>query len=598
MKPFTSERDTPLAAAIILSAFPILILAFLLAKYAVNIPVADQWDIIYLFEKYDAGDLSFFDFWAQHNEHRLIFPKILMLLLGIISQYNVLYEIWANVIISFLTYLLLVCHIEKNIKIFHIKTHHRILGIIFSFYIFSLIQYQNWLWGFGLPWFLNMFAVVAGSFIIANYPLNLRTFFLLVFFGILATFSLANGILYWLIILLFIIIYAIKCGYKKIYLTGGVWTILFIGVLFAYLHDYQKPSYHPDVLFFLKDPISFGKYISTYIGAPLAWLGNSFHQATLFGIFGIILSAIFFFRTLSQSVYAFQKSYFFFFISLYGILNAILTAIGRSGFRVDHALASRYTTVSIGFWISLSFFIYTAYIDKQNHSKSKQKFIRLCKNLVFMIIFFSLNANSYFNVRLFYLKHNVNYCGQDAVLYGNNPDALKFLYPEPERLMNVDIPRLKKLRLSIFRDQVPDLDNLTTFRFNREDWRYDDGWSIKGTYPDDDSYYFGSWDNPKPIGVIQSKPVMIDKPVFIRMLVSHCPDISFQKVGVRIEGEEPVEMLCNLNFDAGIGWIPCMFDLASYVSRSFSVFAEDRGSASTQCVGFVQPVLLNLGSKE
>ena len=44
--------------------------------YGVNVPWGDQWDgMAPLFEKWFAGTLSFGDFWAQHNEHRCLFPR-------------------------------------------------------------------------------------------------------------------------------------------------------------------------------------------------------------------------------------------------------------------------------------------------------------------------------------------------------------------------------------------------------------------------------------------------------------------------------------------------------------------------------------------
>jgi hypothetical protein len=83
------DRNPTLTAVfvfIIIAASRILFISL----YAVDIPWADQWDgeIERIYFKYLEGTLSFSDFWAQANEHRIILTKLLNLLSFNLSGYQ------------------------------------------------------------------------------------------------------------------------------------------------------------------------------------------------------------------------------------------------------------------------------------------------------------------------------------------------------------------------------------------------------------------------------------------------------------------------------------------------------------------------------
>ena len=85
---------------IVLSLIPIVVLIYFVVEYTVNVPHWDQWGLVPLLEKSYSGTLSFGDLWAQHNEHRAFFPKIVMLTLARFSGWNIAYELAANIIVS------------------------------------------------------------------------------------------------------------------------------------------------------------------------------------------------------------------------------------------------------------------------------------------------------------------------------------------------------------------------------------------------------------------------------------------------------------------------------------------------------------------
>ena len=93
----TLKRSRTLAGWLLIAAPPLLI-GLLIFRDGVDIPFWDEWDgTAPLFEKMAAGTLGFADFFAQHNEHRILFPRLIFFGLGRLTHWNVraeLFVIW------------------------------------------------------------------------------------------------------------------------------------------------------------------------------------------------------------------------------------------------------------------------------------------------------------------------------------------------------------------------------------------------------------------------------------------------------------------------------------------------------------------------
>ena len=275
MSQYKTIKNFPLNPSLALSAIPIIFLIVLVCKYATNVPYWDQWDITYLFEKFYKSELTFSDFWRQHNEHRLVFSKLLFLGLGLLSKFDVRWEIATSIILSIVIFLLIIWHISKNKENLNVKNNHRLLWIVFSTFIFSLSQSENWLWGFQLPWFLNVLAVVAAAFILSNYKINFFTILLVTVCSIIATLSLSSGILIWLIVLFFLIVYQIKAVKKLSVAIFLFWVVVSASVFLLYLHGFERSSGLPSLFSFLESPLEFGLYIgSDNLAFPGVFIGD------------------------------------------------------------------------------------------------------------------------------------------------------------------------------------------------------------------------------------------------------------------------------------------------------------------------------------
>jgi len=84
-------------ARLLLIATPPLLIGFLIFRDGVDTPFWDEWDgTAPLFEKMAAGTLGFTDFFAQHNEHRILFPRLIFFGLGRLTHWNIRAELFVS----------------------------------------------------------------------------------------------------------------------------------------------------------------------------------------------------------------------------------------------------------------------------------------------------------------------------------------------------------------------------------------------------------------------------------------------------------------------------------------------------------------------
>jgi hypothetical protein len=335
LKPLETLWQSRLAADFgwLLCLVPVCLGFYYVYTYGVNIGWDDQFGVIPpLFAKWYAGTLSSWDFWAQHNEHRLVVPHLLMVFLGLLSDWNTLAEMY-------LVQLLLLAMLAMHTYVFSRTSRTRHLGWMLlpvAFAVFSLRQHNNMLSGYQLG-FVLVTAEALASFL-CLYLLNdarrlIPKFVAGIAFATLATFSAAQGLLVWPVGLLQLVF--LPTTRRSRLILSAVWTILGILEWSAYFWNYVKPLWHP--------PLSFdGRYFATFLGAAL------FSTVSVAATAGVIILAI---TALAKMLVLAQQSVarhsYWLAIIVFALLVALQTAAGRSGFGSEQALSSRYATFSL-----------------------------------------------------------------------------------------------------------------------------------------------------------------------------------------------------------------------------------------------------------
>jgi hypothetical protein len=413
----------------LVAVLPIVFLAILIYKTSVNIPFWDEWELAPIFQHLHAGHFYWGDFWRQHNEHRLLFPTLALVGLDYITRWNVQLECLASLVVAAGSFVLL----KKMAVKPGTSRDETILLFLLALVWFSPVQIENWLWGWQLEWFMNIFGIMLAAFGISRIkgkqvsPGNLA---LILSGGVLAQYSLGSGTLVWPIVLA-VLIY-MRVAVKNLAIVGFTGAV----TTFLYYFHYSNDGGVSKSLAAHK-PVQFSEYILGYLGRPLSFL----HKPALAIGFGLLCSFI------GLSVYLFvrQKALFrqsmvWIMLGLYAIGSALITGLARLGFGVNEAYSSRYTTISLLLVVSVIMLAWQSrkLLDKLAHSTYKVLAPLTVLGLLCLLI-----IEVGWGVHSANIQHNTLETARQCTR-ARVPDAacLSFIYPNPQ----IVAPRLQYIK--------------------------------------------------------------------------------------------------------------------------------------------------------
>lgn len=346
-KPKLSSRVTLVSAYIV----PFLALVIFVNAHSVNVPWLDQWELPELFYKVVSGKASFQIFFAQHNEHRLVFPKLIFTILAFLTHWNTVAEMYLSIFISALSFFLIYRIAAGQTQ----KQDFRfwLTNVLTSGLIFSFIQAENWLWGFQVAWFLvNLCLVICIFFFsLEKFPVYFRLCFAAISCFV-ASFSSAHGLIVWIAVIPSLVTSVHQCNsFRRKAGILTTWMILFSICCLVYFSDYSKPSHHPSLFYFFENLDVGATYFFSILGSPLIYKSNI---STVLGLFVFINFSVFLVCYLRRPASNFSHNLApWISLGLFSIIFALMTTIGRAGLGADQALSSRYTTVSVLLIIAL-----------------------------------------------------------------------------------------------------------------------------------------------------------------------------------------------------------------------------------------------------
>ena len=329
---------------------PLVIVIGFITQFGVNIPIYDQWVLPKLLEKVATNQLDFSDLFELHNNHRILFPRLIFIGLAFLSDWNIKLEMFFSLGLAVFTFIALyilasLTSSPRYRNLFHLA------NLLTGYLIFSLNQ--EWLWGFQLPIFLINFCLILACLILYLNILNSKTKLILAAICcVVASFSSAQGLITWLAVVP-LILSQNKTQISKpkqllIWLTG------FIMSAAIYAIGYQQ---EPRII-----NLSFSEYLLTAIHFFLNLLAAPLVQLPIVSsLIGIILLSIF----IGISIYYLKTAYLNFpepltqltpwlSIGLFSLLTSLLMTWGRVEWGWNYPLtATRYTTHTILLIISL-----------------------------------------------------------------------------------------------------------------------------------------------------------------------------------------------------------------------------------------------------
>jgi len=342
--PSARTSSLPLYVALI----PLSLLIFVTINFAVDVPFMDQWEFIHTLDKAFEGRLEFGDLWKTHNNHRIFFPRIVMVLLARLTHWNIGFEVGTSVAFAAGTFAVLTRLVRRTTSVAGVSGAW--LVPVISLFVFSVSQWENFLWGWQLQIPLNVLAIVSGITLLSGTAVWGRRLIGASTLGIVAAYSFGNGVIYWpaaALILPFVL--AGRDRRRAFVLWGCVAVITTIGNFY----DYAALPWddHTPRTYLLDHPASFALYVSSYVGNPVAGFAPAVAPvAGIAGVVGLVVTVLLLIRRRILDAASIAP---YLALSAYALGSAMLTGFARAGLGTSQALASRYVTVAYLFWLSL-----------------------------------------------------------------------------------------------------------------------------------------------------------------------------------------------------------------------------------------------------
>jgi predicted secreted protein len=404
--------------------------AYLVISTYSPLPYWDEWALV---DRLATRGWSLGWLFAQHNEHRIFTTKLAFLV-------DVYVFHGSQVFLLALIFAVLVLHVAllswslRELGGWRGSLWRAGTGLI-AYAILCPSQEENLVWGFQLQFVLTAMLATLAVLSLMLLSRGPRTSFLLLCVGAatLATWSLANGMLLWPLLLALALVLRIK--------SSSVWTLLVAGILniALYFQRYQPPG--PPHRMRIPPLAPALQYCSLYFGST--W----FHHASGWMVIAIGAAAIC--AALIVIGYAFwgrrvrplllrQWSI----LLLFCLGTAAVTAAGRLDFGLQQAGSSRYQSFALLFWACLGLALLHFAAKHRNGGV-----ILSCLLLGLMLISagqfrFPLREAQWHQVGMKLVA--------DALAAGaHDPEALAQGYPDPA-LIARDAQYLKQNHLSIF----------------------------------------------------------------------------------------------------------------------------------------------------
>jgi hypothetical protein len=313
------------------------VLAFLYVRsFGVSVIVGDQFRIVALFSRLAAGNLGLEHLFALHNEHRILFPRLVMLSLGELTDFKNLAEMYAIQACLLATMAVFLLAFRRNSGL------PMVLFVPVAFLVFSLRQFENMLWGFQLTFvFAQVFSVAAlySLYLATEGKRPAITLPLAVASAFVATFSSLPGLMVWPAGACLVLV---SRAVNRVRLAAA-WLVCGVASWALYFFDYEtRPQAPPFLGYIVGNPVETALYFPTSLGASLMW-----HRPLALvagaGILFLFAVAVWF----SHRRGTLRENAFWIGVVLFSLgVLAVITA-GRASLGPQSAMAPRYSSFSL-----------------------------------------------------------------------------------------------------------------------------------------------------------------------------------------------------------------------------------------------------------
>ena len=313
-----------------------------------NVPFTDTWRMGFFFKELFSGELDVGDLWDEHSEHRPFVPRIFLLLMGPLADFNMMTIMYATQLCLLATFAGVLLAYRDTVGL---DTKSLFFAIPVSLLVFSLSQYWNMLHAWSIHVVVvNFFGVLV--FLLLNKLRNKNPLMVLLLFlvavlcGSVATLSAGHGLLIWSVGLVQLFLEPIYRK-SKVYLLS-IWALVGAIHWIVYFRNFQAPDDRSSEVYFFNSPTLGVDYFLGLVGFSL------FLDSSLAIVAGAVVGVLFVLVILWIVKRREEQRYVFWIsLSLFSLLILAATTYGRAGKGLDGSVHSKYVTFSILLFISV-----------------------------------------------------------------------------------------------------------------------------------------------------------------------------------------------------------------------------------------------------
>lgn len=439
------------------TAIPAAFIVLLILRYAIPIPMLDDWEMVPLVMKAHTGGLTFADLFAQQQESRTFLPKLVFIALSFGKYWDARAEMILSVLLCCLTALGLYRLLRKAGLPAFAAT---IVFLLSALLIFSPAQHELWLLASGFPSFVPGLCVVWGINVVTGSGSISKRFWICAVLALCASFTLSNGLLAWgLTFPLLLFIEPERTGKRWLafwLIATGVCATLY----FWHFHAQPDlPAFGPK-----RTLLEYWQYIAAFLGSGFGRAGNEHPLGTSVAIgTALLLSyAAALVDVVIRRRDRAHRARIIPWLALggYSIGSGCLAALGRIGWGVAQALESRYVAYSLFLGIAIIVLgaIYSIEFLKTSAANRPRRLIGFAVAVFLVGGCFTVESLCAFDsVGFFRIRSAAARLGYGAILLSPALDSSRIIqavnYPRPDFVKTnaESMDRLRLLRTGLVR---------------------------------------------------------------------------------------------------------------------------------------------------
>ena len=247
---------------------PAVFAALLVFRYGVDVPFWDEITIAGLLEDLDRGALTLRGLFGQHNEHRMLVPRVLQL--AVARSVG-----WDTRVLMWLTQVVLLTMMGGCIVLWRRSVTSRAPWALVSLTLVSLVlfspaQHQNLFWGFQICFYIPPACLLASVILTSSPKTTLGpALAAAAALSTTATFSIFPGLLTWPLAA-GAALFRYGLPSRGTMRAWGFWAACAVFTTGIYFFGYEAPSQSPSVLAALRQPFTLLSGIAVCVGNPLS----------------------------------------------------------------------------------------------------------------------------------------------------------------------------------------------------------------------------------------------------------------------------------------------------------------------------------------